>query len=68
VFEKHKDMKIVLLPDVQETSDVPCDTGSDPEVLRKEMEEQGIPVDMSLVQEGWNSKVCFVRLLTEEKD
>ncbi|GAQ07111.1 probable phosphatase SPAC513.02 [Aspergillus lentulus] len=56
VFEKHKDMKIVLLPDVQETSDVPCDTGSDPEVLRKEMEEQGIPVDMSLVHEGWNSK------------
>ncbi|KAH1691129.1 hypothetical protein KXV95_005950 [Aspergillus fumigatus] len=56
VLEKHKDMKIVLLPDVQETSDVPCDTGSDPEVLRKEMEEQEIPVDMSLVQEGWNSK------------
>lgn len=60
MFEKHPDMKIVLLPDVQETSDVPCDTGSDPEVLRKEMEEMGIPVDMSLVHEGWNSKVCFL--------
>jgi hypothetical protein len=68
VLEKHKDMKIVLLPDVQETSDVPCDTGSDPEVLQKEMEEKGIPVDMSLVQDGWNSKVCFVRFGMGKKD
>ena len=47
-------MKIVALPYVQEIGDVPCDTGSDPEVLKKEME--GKPVDLSLVHEGWNKK------------
>lgn len=50
-------MKLILLPDIQETSDVPCDTGSDPEVLRKEIEEKGLPVDASLVTDGWNVKV-----------
>ena len=34
--------------------DLPCDTGSDAEVLRKEME--GKPVDLSLVHNGWNNK------------
>lgn len=58
VFEAHKDTKLLLLPDVQETSDVPCDTGSDPVDLRKEIEENGLPVDPSLVHEGWNNKVC----------
>jgi hypothetical protein len=57
VFEARKDTKLILLPDVQETSDVPCDTGSDPDVLRKEMEEKGLPVDSTLVHEGWNNKV-----------
>ncbi|KAB8071169.1 histidine phosphatase superfamily [Aspergillus leporis] len=56
VFEARKDTKLILLPDVQETSDVPCDTGSDPDVLRKEMEEKGLPVDSTLVHEGWNNK------------
>lgn len=51
-------MKIIALPEVQETSDLPCDTGSE----RKELEDEfsggaykGI-VDLNLVQEGWNSK------------
>ncbi len=47
-------MKVVALPETQEIGDVPCDTGSDVEVLKKEME--GKPVDLSLVYEGWNSK------------
>lgn len=33
---------------------MPCDIGSDAEVLRKEME--GKPVDLSLVHNGWNNK------------
>ena len=45
---------IIALPEVQETSDVPCDTGSAPAVLRKEF--AGKPVDLSRVTEGWNSK------------
>ncbi|KAL1966934.1 hypothetical protein VTN77DRAFT_3678 [Rasamsonia byssochlamydoides] len=56
VFKARKDMKLIALPEAQETSDVPCDTGSDPDALKKEFEERGSPVDLSLVQDGWNSK------------
>ena len=52
--ELNQGVKIIALPETQEIGDVPCDTGSDVEVLRKEME--GKPVDLSLVHEGWNSK------------
>ncbi|KAL4895027.1 histidine phosphatase superfamily [Aspergillus ambiguus] len=54
VFQAHKDMKLILLPDAQETSDVPCDTGSDPADLRREVEN--LPVDMEYVHDGWNNK------------
>jgi hypothetical protein len=59
VFEAHKDFKILCIPEAQETSDVPCDTGSDPAVLQKEFVDRGLPVDISLVHDGWNSKVFF---------
>lgn len=39
---------------MQETSSLPCDTGTDAERLKQEMD--GKPVDLSLVQDGWNSK------------
>lgn len=52
----HCQPNIIALPEVQETSDFPCDTGSDPEKLRKEMKEKHVPVDLSLVREGWNVK------------
>ena len=55
VFEAHPDMKLIALPDAQETSDVPCDTGSDAEVLEKEF--AGKPVDLGLLHDGWNVKV-----------
>ena len=51
VFKANPGMKLILLPDIQETSDVACDTGSDPSALRKEIEEKGLPVDASLVHE-----------------
>jgi hypothetical protein len=54
---KSKGLKIVALPEIQETSDVACDTGSDVAVLKKEVDEKGLPVDLGLVVEGWNSKV-----------
>ncbi|BCR92545.1 uncharacterized protein ACHE_80445A [Aspergillus chevalieri] len=55
-FEKGDDVKLIALPDVQETSDVPCDTGSDPEVLKEEFVEKGLPVDLGLLRDGWNNK------------
>jgi hypothetical protein len=57
VFESHPDMKLIALPDTQETSDVPCDTGSEPEALQEEF--AGKPVDLELVHKGWNNKVCY---------
>ena len=51
---KEKDLKIIALPELQETSDLPCDTGSSPDELAKEFE--GKPVDFSLVKPGWNVK------------
>ncbi|RAH67232.1 uncharacterized protein BO66DRAFT_355443 [Aspergillus aculeatinus CBS 121060] len=56
VFKTRPGLEVIALPDAQETSDVACDTGSDPDVLRKEMEEKKLPVDLSLVYEGWNVK------------
>jgi broad specificity phosphatase PhoE len=47
-------LKILALPEAQETGALPCDIGSDPEVLAEEFET--LPVDLSLVHEGWNSK------------
>ena len=49
-----KGLKVIGLPELQETSDLPCDTGSDPPDLAKEF--NGKPVDLSLVPEGWNNK------------
>jgi broad specificity phosphatase PhoE len=47
-------LKVIALPELQEVGDFPCDTGSDLEVLKKELEDK--PVDLSLVPEDWNSK------------
>ena len=47
---------IVALPEIQESSDFPCDTGSDLDQLAREMTENHVPVDLSLVKEDWNVK------------
>ncbi|AEO58779.1 hypothetical protein MYCTH_2306347 [Thermothelomyces thermophilus ATCC 42464] len=46
---------VVALPDVQEVSASPCDTGSDPSALAAEFGPGG-QVDLSLVAPGWNVK------------
>ncbi|KAJ8062995.1 hypothetical protein OCU04_008240 [Sclerotinia nivalis] len=46
--------KVVALPELQETSTLPCDTGSEPAALAEEFAGS---VDLKLVTEGWNSKV-----------
>lgn len=48
--------QILALPDAQETSDYPCDTGSDVPVLQAIVDEQRWPVDLRLVRDGWNVK------------
>lgn len=53
-LKKNKNLKVIGLPELQETSDLPCDTGSSMEELAKEFE--GKPLDLSLVVPGWNSK------------
>lgn len=55
---RSRGIPVRALPQVQETSDLPCDTGSDAEVLHKEFgsgEWAGV-VDLQLVKEGWNDK------------
>ncbi|KAL8797682.1 MAG: hypothetical protein Q9195_000034 [Heterodermia aff. obscurata] len=52
--ELEKGMKVIALPEIQETSDLPCDTGSDVAILRDEFADK--PVDLDLVVKGWDSK------------
>ncbi|XPS92342.1 hypothetical protein M3J09_001739 [Ascochyta lentis] len=49
------DLRIIALPELQETSDLPCDTGSLVGELEKEF--RGKPVDFSLVPHDWTDKV-----------
>ncbi|KAK5131217.1 hypothetical protein LTR08_001186 [Meristemomyces frigidus] len=49
-----RNIKVVALPELQETSDMPCDTGSTPAELATEFADK--PVDLRLVPEGWNDK------------
>lgn len=48
--------EILALPDIQETSEYPCDIGSEPADLRRICDQAGWKVDLSLVQKGWNGK------------
>lgn len=49
-----KKLTVITLPELQETSDAPCDTGSEKAEVEREFEGQ--PVDLALVVPGWNSK------------
>ncbi|MCJ1402537.1 hypothetical protein MMC11_005757 [Xylographa trunciseda] len=52
--EVKRGLTIIALPEAQELADLPCDTGSNVQLLREEFHDQAI--DFSLVEEGWNSK------------
>lgn len=60
--EVSKGVRIIALPELQETSGLPCDTGSDPKDLAAEFaagEGEGKykdVVDLDLVADGWNVK------------
>ena len=53
--EIERGLKILALPDIQETSSLPCDSGSELAQLREEFKH--MPVDLSLVEDGWQLKV-----------
>ncbi|KAF5013966.1 hypothetical protein FDECE_54 [Fusarium decemcellulare] len=57
--------EIIAIPDAQETSDDPCDVGTDPSALRRVVAESKWPVDLSLVKDGWNVKALGTRYSPE---
>lgn len=58
-------VKVVALPELQETSDIACDTGSEVSELAHEFAVElgpsGPVVDLSLLQSGWWVKVSYQR-------
>jgi broad specificity phosphatase PhoE len=48
--------QILALPDIQETTEYPCDLGSNLELLRCKVERNGWPINLERVEEGWNVK------------
>ena len=53
-----RNLKVIALPELQETSDLPCDTGSAPDEVAREF--RGQPVDLARLQtpdgQTWTSK------------
>lgn len=52
--ELSRGVQCIALPEVQETSDLPCDTGSNVATLKEKFKNK--PVDLSLLSEDWDSK------------
>jgi len=52
--EVQRGLKVTALPELQETSDLPCDTGSARALLEEEFGAG--TVDLGLVGDGWNDK------------
>ncbi|KAL8650630.1 MAG: hypothetical protein Q9210_003716 [Variospora velana] len=52
--EISRGVRYFALPEVQETSDLPCDTGSNLSVLKQDFGDR--PVDLSLIPDDWDSK------------
>jgi broad specificity phosphatase PhoE len=58
-----KGIRVIALPEIQETSDLPCDTGSPVELLADEFAagKWADTVDLGFVGEGWNDKSISTR-------
>ncbi|KXH37641.1 hypothetical protein CNYM01_08365 [Colletotrichum nymphaeae SA-01] len=57
--------EIIAIPDAQETSDDPCDTGSDTAILYNLVAERQWPVNLDLVEDNWNLKDLGTRYSPE---
>jgi broad specificity phosphatase PhoE len=55
VPEITRGVRVIALPLLQEASTLPCDTGSELDIIKEEFKDSA--VDFSLVQEGWHLKV-----------
>ena len=55
VLDANPDLKIIALPELQETSSLPCDVGLPLDDLLQHF--QGKPIDFSKVKFGWNNKL-----------
>lgn len=68
VFEEllsfRPDLRVIALPELQETSDLPCDIGSP--IVELEKEFHGKPMDFSLVLGDWTDK--FTGMFTPRSD
>lgn len=53
---KSKKLRVVAMPGIQETSDMPCDIGSGVDALTREFAKY--PVDLRRVESGWNDKTA----------
>ncbi|KAF4454784.1 hypothetical protein FALBO_15775 [Fusarium albosuccineum] len=51
--------KIIAIPEAQEIFDYGCDTGSEVDVLKTKTAENGWPVDLALVHQGWFDKNLY---------
>lgn len=51
--ETSNDIKVIALPELQEISNIPCDTGSETAILQEEFKDN--PVELGLLTRGWNS-------------
>ncbi|KAL8766433.1 MAG: hypothetical protein Q9209_006809 [Squamulea sp. 1 TL-2023] len=51
--EISRGVQCVALPEIQETSDLPCDTGSNIQILKEKFKNK--PLDLSLLPEDWNN-------------
>lgn len=56
-MQSQPSQKLIMLPDLQEISDFPCDIGCDIECLEVKLKNTGVPIDYSNVDKMWNSKV-----------
>lgn len=52
--EISRNVRVIALPELQETSALPCDTGSSLTILKEEVKDK--PVDLCLVTDDWDSK------------
>lgn len=55
VIAKRK-LKVIAIPELQETSDLPCDTGSRIDELKREFADQPVSLDLLESQPDWYSK------------
>lgn len=58
VLKQNPTLKVIALPELQETSGLPCDVGLSREELQLEFKDY--PIDFTLVRDGWNDKASGI--------